>query len=212
MRQWIRSAFVQILVLSPIRRLSIIWTNAKILLIGPLGTYFGETLIEIHTFSFKKMHLKLSSAKWRPFCLGLNVLTTPTITDAADAGCVLVDVEHLHDGLVQFQWGQGRNGTHEVILFRGVSVLFLRARRVYPLAPSDPVHEPRHLKGTHVIRADSRFAPSQWESALLCNDVSHWLGASLRPALVITITTHRWLFARLQYLHCVSSEDTATLY
>ena len=27
------------------------------------------------------------------------------------------------------------------------------------------------------IRADSRFAPSQWETALLCKDVSHWLGA-----------------------------------
>ena len=32
-------------------------------------------------------------------------------------------------------------------------------------------------------RADSRFAPSQWEMALLCNDVSHWLGASLESAL-----------------------------
>ena len=32
-------------------------------------------------------------------------------------------------------------------------------------------------------RADSRFAPSQWETALLCNDVSHWLGASLESAL-----------------------------
>ena len=29
------------------------------------------------------------------------------------------------------------------------------------------------------FRAYSRFAPSQWETALLCNDVSHWLGASL---------------------------------
>ena len=28
-------------------------------------------------------------------------------------------------------------------------------------------------------RADSRFAPSQWETVLLCNDVSHWLGTSL---------------------------------
>ena len=26
------------------------------------------------TFSLKKMHLKMSSGKWRPFCLGLNVL------------------------------------------------------------------------------------------------------------------------------------------
>ena len=28
-------------------------------------------------------------------------------------------------------------------------------------------------------KADSRFAPCQWETVLLCNDVSHWLGASL---------------------------------
>ena len=32
-------------------------------------------------------------------------------------------------------------------------------------------------------RADSRLAPSQWETALLCNDVSHWLGTSLESAL-----------------------------
>ena len=33
------------------------------------------------------------------------------------------------------------------------------------------------------IRADSRFASTLWETALLCNDVSHWLGASLETAL-----------------------------
>ena len=60
--------------LSPERRQAIIWTNGRILLIGPLGTNFGEILSEIHAFSFKKMHLKTSSAKRRPFCLGLNVL------------------------------------------------------------------------------------------------------------------------------------------
>ena len=32
-----------------------------------------------------------------------------------------------------------------------------------------------------IHRADSRFAPSQWETALLCNDVSHWLGTNLEP-------------------------------
>ena len=32
-------------------------------------------------------------------------------------------------------------------------------------------------------RADSGFAPSQWETALLCNDVFHWLGASLELSL-----------------------------
>ena len=57
--------------LSPGRRQAIIWTNAGILLIGP----FSEILIEIPTFSFKKMRLEVSSAKLRPSCLGLNVLT-----------------------------------------------------------------------------------------------------------------------------------------
>ena len=60
--------------LSPGRRQAIIWTSAAILLIGPSGTNLSETLIEICTFSFKKMHLKMSG-KWRPFCLGLKVLT-----------------------------------------------------------------------------------------------------------------------------------------
>ena len=61
--------------LSPGRRQAIIWTNDGILLIGPLGTNFGEILSKILTFSFKKMHLKTSSATWRPFCLGLNTWT-----------------------------------------------------------------------------------------------------------------------------------------
>ena len=61
--------------LAPGRRQAIIWTNAGILLIGPLGTNLSENLIEILTFSFTKMRLKVSSAKWRPFCLGFNELT-----------------------------------------------------------------------------------------------------------------------------------------
>ena len=60
--------------LSPERRQAIIWTNAGILLIRTLGTNFSEILSEIRAFSFKKMHLKMSFAKWRPFCLGLNWL------------------------------------------------------------------------------------------------------------------------------------------
>ena len=59
--------------LSPERHQAITWTNAGILLIEPLGANFSENLIAILTFSFTKMRLKVSSAKWRPFCLGLNV-------------------------------------------------------------------------------------------------------------------------------------------
>ena len=60
--------------LSPDRRQAIIWTNAGTLLIGPLGTNLSEISIEILTFSFRKMRLKVSSAKRQPFCLGFNVL------------------------------------------------------------------------------------------------------------------------------------------
>ena len=57
--------------LSPDRRQAIIWPNAGIFLIEPLGTNFSEILIEIRTFSFKKMQLKMSSGKYRPLCVGL---------------------------------------------------------------------------------------------------------------------------------------------
>ena len=53
--------------LSPGRRQAIIRTNTGILLMGPLGTNLSEILIGIQKFSFKKMYLKMSSAKWRPF-------------------------------------------------------------------------------------------------------------------------------------------------
>ena len=60
--------------LSPGRRQAIIWINAGVLLTGPLGTNFSEILNGIKIFSLNKMLLKISSAKWRPFCQGLNVL------------------------------------------------------------------------------------------------------------------------------------------
>ena len=63
--------------LSPGRRQAIIWTNAEILLIEPWGTNFSEILIGIQPSSFRKMHLKMSSLKWRPICLGLNVIYMP---------------------------------------------------------------------------------------------------------------------------------------
>ena len=60
--------------LSPGWRQAIIWTNAGILLDGPLRANVNEILIKIYTFSFKKMHLKMLSGKWWPFCLGLYVI------------------------------------------------------------------------------------------------------------------------------------------
>ena len=49
--------------LSPEQRQAIIWTNVGILLIEPLGANFSEISIEILTFSFMKIHLKMLAAK-----------------------------------------------------------------------------------------------------------------------------------------------------
>ena len=59
--------------LSSGQRQAIIWTCAGKVSIGPLETNFSEILIRIQTFSFRKMHLKMSFAKWRPFSHCHNV-------------------------------------------------------------------------------------------------------------------------------------------
>ena len=51
------------------RQQAIISTNVGILSTGPWGRNFNEIFIKIRQYSFKKMHLKMSSGKWRPFCL-----------------------------------------------------------------------------------------------------------------------------------------------
>ena len=94
--------------LSPDRRQAIIWTNAGLLLIGPLGTNFSEILIEILTFSFKKMHLKVLFVKRRPFCLCLNILIIDSI-DGDDCltlvyvDCCLKLMIDIHFMLLSFQ-------------------------------------------------------------------------------------------------------------
>ena len=56
--------------LSPVWRQAIIYTSACLLSIGPLGTNLSEILIKTPKFSFTKMHLNISSAKWWPFFPG----------------------------------------------------------------------------------------------------------------------------------------------
>ena len=60
--------------LSPGRRQAIIWTNAGILVNGPLGTNFSEILIEIQTFFIQENALEyviceMASILSRPQCV-----------------------------------------------------------------------------------------------------------------------------------------------
>ena len=68
---------------------------------GPLGTNFSDILIEIHTFSFKKMHLKMSSGKWWLFCLDLNVLKQAKVMRSFD---VFFDLR-MNKQLSKQSWG-----------------------------------------------------------------------------------------------------------
>ena len=81
--------------LSPGRRQAIIRTNARILLKRPLGTNFGEILIEILLFSFMKMRLKVSSAKRRPFCRDLNVLNKQSFSKLLNKNKMLVTCDTM---------------------------------------------------------------------------------------------------------------------
>ena len=112
--------------LSPGRRQSIIWTNDGILLIGPLGTNFSDIFIEILAFSLKKMRLKVSSAKWRPFCLGLNVLTHIAKICKLRKFAFLYDViSQLHTSTIAYrQWIFNNTSRHEYMyIYYGWEVL-----------------------------------------------------------------------------------------
>ena len=69
---------------------------------APLRTYFSENFIKVQPFSLKKMHVKMSSAKWRPSCLSFNVLfksLTPCERDhhRSTVECRLFGIKPLHE-------------------------------------------------------------------------------------------------------------------
>ena len=96
--------------LSPGRRQAIIWTNDGILLIRALGTNFSEILGKIHSFSFMKMHLKLSSAKERLFSLGLNELMFQLISWVLVIGADFYDVVHSCSKVMGFFFAMSKSG------------------------------------------------------------------------------------------------------
>ena len=88
--------------LSPGRRQAIIWNNAGLLLIKHLGTNVSEIWIGIQTYSLKKIHLNMSSAKWRPFCLGLNVLMWMGDFEIYLEGHLTIYIVGSHSSSVQY--------------------------------------------------------------------------------------------------------------
>ena len=58
------------------------------------------------------------------------------------------------------------------------------------------------------IRADSTLAPSQWETSLQSNGISHWLGANLESALYVSHKTSWMVLSLWKYnTVCVIPQD-----
>ena len=77
------------------------------------GTNFNEISIHTRTFSFKKFHYKMSSAKWHPLCLGLSVLNQPMASYARNAS----------------------TSRHHVFCFRNIMHVFYHCSKLYCLIP-----------------------------------------------------------------------------
>ena len=86
---------------------AIIWPNAGIFLTGIIGTKFSEKLIEVHTFSFKKVHLKMLSWKWWPFCLGLKMLNLATYATVISSGLSQRTNHSLTEWFLACTWNPG---------------------------------------------------------------------------------------------------------
>ena len=106
--------------LSPDRHQAIIRTNAGILLIETLRTNFSGILTKIHTFSFKKIRLKMSAGKCRPLCLGLNVVRQPSY---CFQNLDLTKYKMLHDGPLTWRINRTKQIDLHVLLLEDILVL-----------------------------------------------------------------------------------------
>ena len=68
------------------------------------------------------------------------------------------------------------------------TILFFSMQSMHHLAPGHL--QTQWWSSVHCsIRADSRLAPSQWETLLQSNAISHWLGSNLKSALYYVYRT-----------------------
>ena len=119
-------------------------------LLSTLGTYISEILIKLQTFSLKKINFKVSSTKWWLFCLCLNMLNGASLY------------------LEQLDWNQWPAGWYHGEIQSAVTS-----------GTHDWLGLVNSCDPPCQCRDQSRYAPSEWETSLQCNNVSHWLGTYL---------------------------------
>ena len=222
------------------RRQAIIWNNAGILLIVPLGTNLSGVLSEIHIFSLKKA-FENSACILSDTCQNYPGYFHEPI----EVNVGPVNIQDNLTGLLspsflapELKWA---GYTHDITIFPFsvadmiwtiTDVVWFSILNWWPRADliwdhqksylpwyndffDDPMgwgcfsmfHLRIRMKPTGIypyIEADSRFAPSQWETMLLCNYVSHRLGA-ISP--VYDIMHHHLIFTLEWYFTDMDIND-----
>ena len=158
--------------------------------ISSLGTNFNEiltTLVQnlLQNLSFKKMHLKVSSAKWQltsspPSDVDMRQWIGSSLVQVM--ACRLFDAKSLPEPMlpycqldsseqisVKFEWEFYHFHTRKCIWKHRLSKWRPFCSGVDGLISSS-FHLQPSIFVSHNPRADSRFVPSQWETALLCNN------------------------------------------
>ena len=189
------------------RRQAIIWTNAEILLIGPLGINFSDILIEINILfiqgnAFENVVYKKASISSQPQWVNNNL--APGSGLALNRWLVTI---WTNDGPVYWHICVTRQYSTYASFYICITVDItiacstVRSLLAQQLCRSNFFGQqeygwkPRKISSVKftqratwkcTCRAESRLAPSQWETSLQSNAVSHWLGAHLESAQLCT--------------------------
>ena len=78
--------------------------------------------------------------------------------------------------------------------FAQVVIWQWRCCRIYQTAAIDALMQYIIRLMQYILRDQSRYSPSQWETSLQCNDVSHWLGAYLDWSLYTSLSTKVFIY------------------
>ena len=132
-----------------------------------LGLFQCKRLSYLFRYSCYEDTTLLRPFQWHMDCANSDVLTMGFLQSGTNPLILSLQLESLH--------------TKTILILKLDPVITLIPTVLFDLILllSYIRHDVCHSN----IRTDSRFAPSQWETTLLCNNVSHWLGASLDLAL-----------------------------
>ena len=124
----------------------------------------------------------MSTVKRQPFCISLNVLTSTFLTHLWWQLCKQWTQKHVLE--YSAACGGTYNGftKHSLVWCKVVYFSSQSSHNRHSIAC--PQSRGRNVFFCECkLRNDSRLVPSQWETALLCNDVPYWLGTNLESAL-----------------------------